>query len=62
MGKFVHVTADRVRNGMRGLEQLIEKDEAWKAELREAEQLEKRHREQWDAAKHYDDGDPGRGG
>ena len=62
MGKFVHVTADRVRNGMRGLEKLIANDEAWQAELREVEQLEKRHSEQWDAAKRYDDGDPGRGG
>jgi len=61
MGKFVHVTADRVRNGMRGLEKLTEKDEAWQAELKEFVEVEIRHREQWDAEQRFSYGDPGKG-
>ncbi len=62
MGGFVHVTADRVRNGMRGLEELTAKDEAWQAELNELEALEKRFREQWECDHRGDDAvDTGKG-
>jgi hypothetical protein len=54
MGKFVHVTADRVRNGMRGLEKLAEKDEAWEADRKAQEEDERRLREQWERARRAD--------
>ena len=54
MGKFVHVTADRVRNGMRGLEKLTEKDEGLEAERKAAEEDERRLREQWEHARRAD--------
>ena len=60
MGKFVHVTADRVRNGMRGLEKLTEKDEAWEAERKALEEDERRLREQWESAHRAEDLDPGK--
>ncbi len=62
MGKFVHVTGDRVRNGMRSLDKLTAKDEAWQAEVKELEALEKSLREQWDRDHGGDDGvDTGEG-
>lgn len=55
MSKFVHVTADRVRNGMRSLDKLTAKDQAWQAELKELEALERSLREQWERDHRGDD-------
>ena len=48
MSKIVHVTADRVRNGMRRLEKLAESDEAFQAERKALQEAERRLRDDWD--------------
>jgi hypothetical protein len=61
MGGFVHVTGDRVRNGIRSLDKLTAKDEAWQAELKEFEALDESLREQWERDHRGDDDGRGRG-
>jgi hypothetical protein len=55
MGRSVHITAKRAKEGMRGLEKLIEKDDLWQETLKALEEDESRLRDEWKAQRDGDD-------
>ena len=48
MGKLIHASADRVREGARGLEKLQALDEGWQSEVETLREFAATYRERWD--------------